>query len=65
MKAETKQINKNLGFLGNDITHARIGLRMHNQPCVHRQDCAHASPCPENQKTQKQSTSKKNLILTT
>ena len=42
-KAKTKQIDKNLGFLGNSITHARIGLHAHNK----------ASPCPENLKTQK------------
>ena len=55
VKAETKQTNKNLGFLGNDITHARTGLCAHNQACVCRQDYVYASPCPENLKTQKQS----------
>ena len=54
MKAKTKQTNKNLGFLGNGITHARIGLHAHYQACVHRQDYAYASPCPKNLETQKQ-----------
>ena len=48
MKVETKQTNKNLGFLGNGITHARIGLCAHNQVCVRRQDYAYTSPCLEN-----------------
>ena len=55
VKVETKQTNKNLGFLGNGITHARTGLRAHNQVYVRRQDYAYASPYPENLKTQKQS----------
>ena len=37
-----KQNKQKLGFLGNGITHARIGLRTQN-------------PYPENLKTQKQS----------
>ena len=47
MKAETKQINKILGFLGNDITHARTSLRTHNQACMRKQDYVYASPCLE------------------
>ena len=53
MKAETKQINKILGFLGNDITHARTSLRTHNQACMRKQDYVYASPCPKKLKTQK------------
>ena len=54
MKAETKQINKNLGFLGNGIMHARTVLCEHNQAYVHRKDYAYVGPCPENLKMQKQ-----------
>ena len=50
MNAETKQTNKNLGFLGNGITHIRKGLRTHNPACICRQDYAYADPCPENLK---------------
>ena len=53
MKAEKKQTNKNLGFLGNSITHSRTGLRAHNQACMRRQNNACASPCPEKLKMQK------------
>ena len=49
---QNKQTKK-LGFLGNDIMHARTGLCMHNQACVHSQDYAYASPCLENLKTKK------------
>ena len=55
VKAKTKQTNKNLGFLGNGITHARIGLRIDNLACMRGLDYAYANPCPENLKTQKQS----------
>ena len=34
MKAETKQTDKNLGFLGNGVTHARTGLRAQVRLCV-------------------------------
>jgi len=54
VKAETKQTNKKLGFLGNNIMHARTGLCAHNQAFVRRQDYAYASPCLENLKTKKQ-----------
>ena len=47
VKVETKQIKK-LGFLSNDITHTRIGLRMHNQACMRKLDHACAYPCLEN-----------------
>ena len=30
VKTETKQTNKNLGFLSNGITHATTSLRTHN-----------------------------------
>ena len=50
VKAETKQTNKNLGFLGNGIMHARTGLRTHNPACVCKQDYAYIDPCPENLK---------------
>ena len=53
VKVETKQTNKNLGFLGNGITRARIGLRAHNQVYVRRQDYAYASPYLENLKNTK------------
>ena len=53
MKVETKQTDKKLRFLGNDITHTRIGLRAHNQACARRQDYAYVNPCPENLKMQK------------
>ena len=36
VKAKTKQTNKNLGFLGNSITHARIGLRAQARLCVRK-----------------------------
>ena len=66
MEVETKQTNKNLGFLGNSIMHTRTSLRAHNQAHVRKQDYAYASPCLENLKNaKKQSISKKNLILTT
>ena len=42
VKAKTKQTNKNLGLLGNDIMHARTSLRTHNQACVCRQDYVYA-----------------------
>ena len=58
VKAKTKQTNKNLGFLGNDITHARTGLCAHNQACVCRQDYAYTTPCPKDLKTQKESRNK-------
>ena len=65
VKAETKQKKKKkLGFLGNVITYARTSLHAHNQACM-RQDYVYVSPCPKNLETQKQSTSKKNLIPTT
>ena len=53
MKAETKQTNKNLWFLGNGITHARTGMRSYNQACVCVKDYPYASPCLENLKKQK------------
>ena len=47
VKVETKQ-TKNLGFLGNGITHARIGLLTHNQACVQwrSQKGAKGGTCP-------------------
>ena len=55
VKAETKQ-TKNLGFLGNGITYARIGLRTH--------DHAYANPCPENPKNAEREQNFKTTILT-
>ena len=42
VKTETKQTNKNLGFLSNSIMHARIGLHTHNQACLRKLDHAYA-----------------------
>ena len=36
VKAKTKQTNKNLGFLGNGITHARTSLHAQARLCVHK-----------------------------
>ena len=43
MRKQNKQKKKNLGFLGNDITHARTGLytnefslRAQARSCIHR-----------------------------
>ena len=36
MKAKTKQTNKNLGFLGNGITHGRTSLHAQARLCVHK-----------------------------
>ena len=63
VKAETKQ-TKNLGFLGNGITYARIGLRTHNQACVCRLDHAYANPCPKNPKNAEREQNFKTTILT-
>ena len=50
VKEKAKQTDKKLRFLGNSITHARTGLRVHHQACVRRQDYAYANPCPKNAK---------------
>ena len=42
--------NKNFGILGNGFTHARTGLRTHNQAYMRRLDHAYADPCPVNLK---------------
>ena len=50
VKTETKQTNKNLGFLGNGIMHTRTGLHMHNPSCVLRKNYTYTDPYPENLK---------------
>ena len=63
VKVETKQIKK-LGFLSNGITHARIGLRMHNQAYLRRLDHAYVDPCPENPKNAEIEQNFRTMILT-
>ena len=52
MQKQNKQ-TKILGFLGNGIMHARIGLCTHDQAYARRQDYAYVSPCLKNLKLQK------------
>ena len=48
-------INKTLGFLGNGVTHARIGLHTQTQARLCKLDHTYTDPCLENLKTQKRS----------
>ena len=59
MKVKAKQTNKKIRVFGQPLTRARIGLRMHNQACVHKQDYAYADFCPKILKTQKRSRTSK------
>ena len=45
--------NKNLGFLGNGITHIRTSLCTHNQAYVRRVDHVYVDLCPANLKNAK------------
>ena len=49
-----KQNKQKLGFLGNSITHARIGLHTQTEACLCKLDHTYTDPCLENLKTQKQ-----------
>ena len=64
VKAETKQTNKNLGFLGNGITHARTSLHAQARLCVHK-SLPRKTKNIENKAQKIKKKKKKNLILTT